>query len=126
MNTSKLDSALTARILSADLAKGCDWAHPSRVQDCRPYPTRTRVVVRPVRALLAGSVLVLTSLLSASAFAGGLADAVAASLGRPVPAAHAAKHTTAKVAPKPAKAWTCGAWVELWQGSGSGRTCEWR
>lgn len=22
--------------------------------------------------------------------------------------------------------WRCGDWVELWQGSGKGRTCEWR
>jgi hypothetical protein len=26
----------------------------------------------------------------------------------------------------PALTWTCGAWVELRQGSGKGRSCEWR
>jgi hypothetical protein len=46
------------------------------------------------------------------------------------------KHTHAKGparAPEAEKAletepkrWVCGAWEELWQGSGQGRSCEWR
>ncbi len=26
----------------------------------------------------------------------------------------------------PKREWTCGNWQELWQGTGSARTCEWR
>src|SRR5690606_16805620 len=30
-------------------------------------------------------------------------------------------------APRPQRVrWVCGEWTELWQGSGRGRTCEWR
>lgn len=37
------------------------------------------------------------------------------------------KTQESKPAPAQERAeWRCGAWVELWQGSGRGRTCEWR
>jgi hypothetical protein len=49
--------------------------------------------------------------------AGELSEAVAKSLGVKVRAAKVAK-------PKASKAPTCGAWVELWQGSGKARECE--
>jgi hypothetical protein len=32
----------------------------------------------------------------------------------------------ADTASKPALVWVCEEWVELWQGSGRARTCEWR
>lgn len=108
------DIALAARILSADLARGIDWAAPARRPSCLPLPR--------VRTLVAGSVLVLTSLLSSVASAGPLTDSFAAALGRPVPTATAAPK--AKAAPV-AREWRCGAWEPLCQGRGNGRTCEW-
>jgi hypothetical protein len=111
------DLSLAARILSADLARGCDWSNPSTRPHCKPN--------RGVRGLVVGTTLVLMSLLSSVAHAGGLADAVAAGLGKSAVGVSAVAKSAPKAKPVAAKrAPVCGAWTELHQGSGRGRTCE--
>lgn len=46
----------------------------------------------------------------------------AALLGVPKPA----RRRSAAAPAKRGTRWVCGAWTELWQGSGRGRSCEWR
>lgn len=110
------DVSLSARILSADLARGCNWQHPKRVQGCGHIPR--------LRGFLVGSTLVLTSLLTSVAHAGGLADAVAAAYGKSATSVTAARKAAPRASQAPKRAPVCGAWVELHQGRGKGRTCE--
>jgi hypothetical protein len=57
-----------------------------------------------------------------------LAARMRAALSTKQPARRAHETPEAGQARKPSRevTWVCGEWVELWQGHGKGRTCEWR
>jgi hypothetical protein len=56
-----------------------------------------------------------------------LADRFVDALSRPSRHTRPAKRALPTfLEPKAPRSWTCGAWENLWQGRGQGRSCEWR
>jgi hypothetical protein len=113
----RLDLNLALNVALADAARGISW--PSERAVVPPAPRRGLSHRIAARIVAAGMALSILTCFAGYAQAESLSEAMARSLG--VSARAAVK------APAPApKQWVCGQWVDLHQGSGKGRTCEWR